>query len=127
MHISAKLLDANKTSVFVYIIRCLRQEGYSQAVLEIDMACQFIGCLNQKLLLCTQKFLTRCKRGIHISKDLDTSNLLENSDPLIDLFPRIKESSGRPRKSSMHFFLKYILNILSHQYITSLISVKIYN
>lgn len=111
-HIKIKLMEANRC---LYILRCMRQEGYQQP----DIDYLFLSLVLPKLtyglpiyaaslpeLTTVQNFLTRCFKRKYISDHIQILDLLESADrgifkkvsgtpnhPLFPILPTVKASS----------------------------------
>ena len=117
-HIKAKLQEANKC---LYVIRCLRKEGYQQPDIDYFFRSIVLTKLTYGLpiyasstpdLTAVQNFLQRCYKRKYISYQINIYDVLEKADralsnkissmpghPLYPSLPKTKESSARLRVS----------------------------
>ena len=121
-HIRLKLAEANKC---LYIIRCLRQDGYTQTELDYFFKSIVLSKILYGIVIYAasspemttiQRFLTRCFKRKYISTHLNIYTLLEKTDlnnfkkistvsnhPLLACMPKVKETSRRLRSQSCLF------------------------
>ena len=118
-HIKVKLQEANKC---LYVIRCLRKEGYQQPDVDYVFRSIVLPKLTYGLpvyassipeLTTVQNFLQRCFKRKYVSYRIDIYGVLEEVDrslfkkisgmpghPLYPSIPKMKESSARFRVPS---------------------------
>ena len=118
-HIKVKLQEANKC---LYVIRCLRKEGYQQPDVDYVFRSIVLPKLTYGLpvyassipeLTTVQNFLQRCFKRKYVSYRIDIYGVLEEVDrslfkkisgmpghPLYPSVPKMKESSERLRVPS---------------------------
>lgn len=104
-HVKEKLIKANKC---LFIIRNLRNDGYSQNEIDLLFKSLVLSQLTYALpvyaasppeLTMVQNFLTRCYKRKYISSHLNIYSLLEKSDRA--LFKKIKNQPNHPLREIM--------------------------
>ena len=104
-HIKAKLQEANKC---LYVIRCLRKEGYQQPDIDYFFTSIVLTKLTYGLpiyasstpdLTVVQNFLQRCYKRKYVSYQINIYDVLEKTDR--ELFNKISSMPGHPLYPSL--------------------------